>query len=210
MKRLFTAAIIILLMTCFSTSAFAHSHIQGSNPADGDVVTEQLSEVVIEFDGGIEEGSFIELTTAEGEAVDVQDIVIGEGTLTGTLAEPLANDDYQVNWSIISADGHPLEGEFTFTVDAEVSEPAEEETEEPAETETAEDEGTEEPAETETAEEEEAEESAETETAEEEQATESAEQVNDEEDSSSMTVIIIVVLAIIVIVGLFLLLKRKK
>ena len=43
------------------------------------------------------------------------------------------NDGYQVNWSIISADGHPLEGEFSFTVDAAVPESVEEVTEEPSE-----------------------------------------------------------------------------
>lgn len=196
MKRIFSAAIVALLVMCFSTSAFAHSHLHGSNPADGDVVTEPLNEIVLEFDGQIEEGSMIELTTAEGEAVELEDVVIGDGTLTGTVAEPLANNEYQVYWSIISADGHPLEGEFAFTVDAEVPETTEEESEEPAETETAEDEA--------------AEEQAETEVAEDEQSTESAEQVNEEEESSSMTVIIIVVVAIIVIVGLFLLMKRKK
>ena len=69
-----------------------------------------------------------------GKQIEVQDIIIGEGTLTGTVAEPLPNDDYQVNWSIISADGHPLEGEFSFTVNAPVSETVEEVTEEPSET----------------------------------------------------------------------------
>ena len=187
-------AIIALLVMCFSTSAFAHSHLHGSNPADGDVVTESLNEIVLEFDGQIEEGSFIEVTTTEGEAVEVQNIVIGEGTLTGTVAEPLANDDYQVNWSIISADGHPLEGEFAFTVDAEVPDATEEE--DSAESEAVEEEDTEEPAETDVVEE--------------EQPTESTEQVTEEEDSSSSTIgIIIAVIVVIVIFGFFLL-RRKK
>ncbi|WP_249869575.1 copper resistance CopC family protein [Oceanobacillus saliphilus] len=183
MKRIVSVAIVVLVMTCFSTSAFAHSHFQESNPADGEVVTEPLYEIVLEFDGQIEQGSFIEVTTAAEEAVEVQDIIIGEGTLTGTFAEPLANDDYHVYWSIISADGHPLEGEFSFTVDAEVPEAGQEETEEPSETETVE----------------------------EEAPTESAEQLDaEEEESSSMMVIVFIALAIIVIVGFFLLSKRKK
>lgn len=194
MKRIFSAAIVVILVTCFSTSAFAHSHIQGSNPADGDVVTEPLEEIVLEFDGGIEQGSFIEVTTTAGEAVEVQDIEIGEGTLTGTVAEPLANDEYQVNWSIISADGHPLEGEFTFTVDAEVPEAVEEE----------------EQAETETVEDEEPEEQAETETPQDDSATESAEQIDEGEGSSSTMIMVIVGLAILAIVGYILFMKRKR
>ena len=131
LKRMFTAVAAVLLAMSISTSAFAHSHLGGSNPADGDVVTEPLNEIVIEFDGQIEQGSFIDVTTTEGQDIELQEIIIGEGTLTGTVAEPLPNDEYQVNWSIISADGHPLEGEFSFTVNAAVPESVEEVTEEP-------------------------------------------------------------------------------
>lgn len=186
MKRLFTAVVAILLAISISTSAFAHSHISGTNPADGEVVTEPLQEIILEFDGDIEQGSFIEVTTISGEEIDVQDIIIGEGTLTGTLAEPLQNDNYQVNWSIISADGHPLEGEYTFAVDAPVSESEEEVTEEPSVTE----------------------ESAEQTT--EDQETDSAADEVEEESSSSMTVILIVLLIVIVAGAIFFLTKRKK
>lgn len=97
MKRIFTAVAATFLATSISTNAFAHSHLGGSNPADGDVVTEPLNEIVLEFDGQIEQGSFIDVTTTEGQAVELQEIIIGEGTLTGTVAEPLPNDEYQVN-----------------------------------------------------------------------------------------------------------------
>ena len=190
MKRIFTAVAAALLATSISTSAFAHSHLGGSNPADGDVVTEPLNEIVLEFDGQIEQGSFIDVTTTEGQAIELQEIIIGEGTLTGTVAEPLPNDEYQVNWSIISADGHPLEGEFSFTVNAAVPESVEEETKNP-----------------ETGIVEETTESAEQTTEDQESAT-SANEV--EKESSSMTVILIVLLVVIVAGGFFLLTKRKK
>lgn len=185
LKRIFTVTTAILLTMSISTSAFAHSHLEGSNPADGDIVTEPLNEIVLEFDGQIEQGSFIDVQTTKGQAIELQEIIIGDGTLTGTVAEPLPNDEYQVNWSIISADGHPLEGEFSFTVNASVPESVEEVTEEPSET---------------------------TESA--EQSTEDQENVATadevEKESSSMTVILIVLLIVIVAGGFFLLTKRKK
>ena len=185
LKRMFTVIAAILLTMSISTNAFAHSHLEGSNPADGDIVTEPLNEIVLEFDGQIEQGSFIDVQTTKGQAIELQEIIIGDGTLTGTVAEPLPNDEYQVNWSIISADGHPLEGEFSFTVNASVPESVEEVTEEPSET---------------------------TESA--EQSTEDQENVataNEvEKESSSMTVILIVLLIVIVAGGFFLLTKRKK
>lgn len=185
MKRIFIAIGAVIAAMTISTSAFAHSHLGGSNPADGDVVTEPLNEIVLEFDGQIEQGSFIDVKTTKGKEIKLQEMIIGDGTLTGTIDEPLPNDEYQVNWSIISADGHPLEGEFSFTVNVPVSETVEEEQEKPSET---------------------------TEPA--EQPTEDKEQAAAAEDvakeSSSMTVILIVLLVIIVVAGFYFLTKRKK
>lgn len=185
LKHIFTAAVAVLLALSISTSVYAHSHIEGSNPADGDVVTEPLKEIVLEFDGKIEQGSYIDVTTTKGKAIELQKLTIGEGTLTGTIAEPLPNDEYRVNWSIISADGHPLEGEFAFKVNVPVPESVEEKTEEPSVT-----------------------------TKSTEQSTEDQEKAvsTDEvkKESSSMTVILVVLLAIIVAGGFFLLTKRKK
>lgn len=190
MKRLFTAATAALLATSISTSAFAHSHLGGSNPTDGEVVTEPLTEIVLEFDGQIEQGSFIDVTTTSGQAVEIEELIIGEGTLTGTVAEPLPNDDYQVNWSIISADGHPLEGEFSFTVNAPVSESIEEVTEEPVETTEAVEETTEE-----------------TEESTNDQETAVA---DEEEEASSSTSIMAIILLVIIVAGGFFFIKRKK
>ncbi|WP_197280050.1 copper resistance protein CopC [Bacillus sp. FJAT-27251] len=196
MKRVFTAVAAFLLAIAFSASVSAHSHLQGSTPADGDAVTEPLTEIVLEFDGQIEQGSFIEVTTAGGQKFEPEQLIIGEGTLTGTFAQPLANDEYQVNWSIISADGHPLEGEFSFTVNAPASEAEEEAAEEPAETT--------EPSQT-----------PEEETTEpDEQSTENQEEAAtadeaEESASSSMGFVFIVLLAVLAAGGFFLL-KRKK
>ena len=185
LKRMFTVVAAILLTMSLSISAFAHSHLEGSNPADGEIVTEPLNEIVLEFDGQIEQGSFIDVKTTKGQAIELQETIIGDGALTGTVAEPLPNDEYQVNWSIISADGHPLEGEFSFTVNASVPESVEEITEEPSE----------------------ATESAEQSTEKQEDVA-SADEV--EKESSSMPVILIVLLIVIVVGGFLLLTKRKK
>ncbi|MGM0903629.1 MAG: copper resistance CopC family protein [Bacillota bacterium] len=185
MKPIFTIVTAFLLAMTISTSAFAHSHLTGTNPADGDVFTEPLTEIVLEFEGQIEQGSFIDVTTTDGQAVEVQDLIIGEGTLTGTLAEPLANAEYQVNWSIISADGHPLEGEFSFAVNSATSEPTEEETVEPSE----------------------GPDSAEQTPEDREEAT-SADEA--EEESSSVSLLFIVLIVVIVAGGVFFLTKRKK
>ncbi|WP_338471411.1 copper resistance protein CopC [Niallia sp. XMNu-256] len=193
MKRIFIMITAFLLAICISTSALAHSHLGASNPADGDVVTEPLNEIRLEFDANIEQGSYIEVTTTEGQEVEIQEEIIEGDTLTAPLPKPLSDGEYQVNWNIISADGHPLEGEFSFTVDAEIPESAEEETIEPSET---------------------------TEANGGEESTESAQELTEnetstisadaEEQETSKLTMILIVLVLVIVIGGFLLLRKRK
>lgn len=184
-----------LLTISISSSAFAHTHLTGTNPTDGEEITTTLNEIVLEFDGNVEQGSFIDITTTSGQAVEIQDIIIGEGTLTGTVAEALPNDEYQVNWGIISEDGHPLEGVFSFTVNAPVPDVAEEAAEPIVEEPPME--AVEETTET-----------TEQQSAQEQEAA-TVDDV-DEEKSSSSTVLYIVLLVVIVAGVIFFFTKRKK
>lgn len=109
-------------------NAFAHTHVKSTNPADGETITEPLTEVTLTFEGQIEQGSTVVLIDENNEAIEFNSISVADGVMTGTLAEPLENGAYVVKWSSISADGHPMEGEFTFAVEAPVTEEAAEET----------------------------------------------------------------------------------
>ena len=127
MKKIFSIVTVLLLTIMFSVQAFAHSYLSGSNPTDGEVLTESIQEITLNFEGNIMEGSFLSIKTTNGEEVKVTDIEIGDGYLTSVLSEPLTNNEYIVNWSIISADGHPLEGTYSFTVNTPIgTEPSEE------------------------------------------------------------------------------------
>lgn len=187
MKGIFTAAAAVLLALSISNSVLAHSHLGGSNPADGDIVSEPLNEIRLQFEGQIEQGSFIDITTKSGQSVEVQEVIIGKGTLTGTVAEPLPNDEYEVNWSIISADGHPVEGKFSFSVNVPIANSVEKETEESSEKTAIENSP---------------------ETTETEKKVSTADEV--EEEASSTTIILIVLLVVIVAGGFIFLTKRKK
>lgn len=122
--------IILALFSCvfiFSAAGntFAHTHLTSTNPADGETITEPLTEITLTFEGQIEQGSTLELTDADNEAVELKGISVADGVITGTLENPLDNGSYLVKWSSISADGHPLEGEFTFAVSSAAEETTE-------------------------------------------------------------------------------------
>lgn len=110
MKKLILA---ILFALSLPTAAMAHSHMESSVPEDGATVTEPLEEVTLTFSAGIEEGSTITLTGADGE-VGFEEISIDGTDLIGTLAGPLPDGEWTLGWNVISEDGHPIEGEITF------------------------------------------------------------------------------------------------
>ena len=121
MKKTFIAA--LLLAVSFSVpSVQAHTHLLSTNPANGSEVTTELSSIALTYDDQIEKGSFFEVTSSEGQSMDVEAFTVEDRMLTGSFAQPLANDSYTVAWKVISKDGHPQTGEFSFTVNVHTEE----------------------------------------------------------------------------------------
>lgn len=134
MKRFIPVAAAAIVTTTMSLPAFAHSELTDSTPTDGAVVKEQLDEVSITFSGKIEKGSDITVTDSEGDKMDAKELTIDNTKMTVTFDEPLDNDTYNVDWNVLSGDGHPVEGTYSFSVDAkEVAEEKEDVVEEKVE-----------------------------------------------------------------------------
>ena len=115
MKKTSLAA-LFLAVSLSATTVDAHTHLLSTNPVNGAEVTTELSSISLTYGGQIEEGSFFEITSSEGQNIEVETFTVEERVLTGSLAQPLENGAYIVAWTSISEDGHPLTGEFSFTV----------------------------------------------------------------------------------------------
>lgn len=115
MKKSFMTFILIFL--CFNPDieVFAHSYTKESNPAEGEVVEEPLEMIDITFETEIETIGELFLTN-NYETVKVENITIEEDQLIGKFDKPLENGRYKATWKIVGADGHPLEGTISFTV----------------------------------------------------------------------------------------------
>lgn len=135
MKTMLFSILAALLL--FVPNAAAHTYISETIPQDGSTVTENVQQVVLTFEGKIEEGSTFKVIAADGTAYTPQSITLVDGVLTGTFEPALANETYTVKWDTISQDGHPLSGEFGFTVNASVEEQVIEKEEESTEQEVA-------------------------------------------------------------------------
>ena len=181
MKALLLSILAAFLL--FVPNAAAHTYLETTTPQDGESVTTELQTIVLTYSGQIEEGSTFNVLASDGSKIAIDSITLHDGVLTGQLSAPLVNDTYKVIWNSISQDGHPLSGEFSFTVDVPVSEEATEVDEVIA---TEEDETTE---------------------------TATAQEVTDQnEEKSSTTPLLIVgaILVVLVLVSLVTLAKRKK
>lgn len=138
MKKIIQLTIVSLLFFFLTTTVSAHTELSTTNPANGSEMTEPLSEITLTYSGQIEEGSAFDLQNEQGEAIPVESFSITDGVLTGTLASPLENGAYTVNWNSISEDGHPLNGTFSFTVVVPEQDPVTTETQETEDAESAE------------------------------------------------------------------------
>lgn len=117
----------LLLLFTFTTTVAAHTGLENSSPKDGEVATEQVQEISLDFETKIEKGSTFVVNAIDGPAVPITDITLNEKHMTGTVEQPLENGEYLVQWEIIGADGHPIEGEFTFFVETEQTQELKEE-----------------------------------------------------------------------------------
>ncbi|MBL0887795.1 copper resistance CopC family protein [Myceligenerans indicum] len=101
-----------------SPPAAAHDQLLASDPADGDEFDTMPDAVTLTFsDEPLETGAEVVLTDGDGATVALQDITVDGSALSASLPSTLPGGEYHVAWHIVSGDGHPLEGAFSFTVD---------------------------------------------------------------------------------------------
>jgi methionine-rich copper-binding protein CopC len=118
----FNLALLLLLLT--GSAAQAHADFVSSNPSDGSVVQSFPSEISLTFNE--------ELLTLDDESVntislfgpDEIEISLSSAEANGAnLVATVAGDaaalpagKYRVSYRAVSADGHPVKGEFSFEV----------------------------------------------------------------------------------------------
>lgn len=110
------------LLTFFSAPALAHDTLVDISPASGDVLSSTTFEAVLTFNNPllvIEGQTNAELATKLVGATDwiTHPITIDGSTMVAqvNLAE---TGSYDLRWSVVSSDGHPISGESTFVIDA--------------------------------------------------------------------------------------------
>src|SRR5690625_3369201 len=113
MKRSIIITLLILIMS--SNTVYAHTSMTLSSPKDGEVVNEEVYEIVLEFNTRIETTSTIKVFD-ETETEVALNTQVNDDVMIGGFMSPLTNGTYTVEWKIIGADGHPMQGTYSFIV----------------------------------------------------------------------------------------------
>ncbi|MFD6440610.1 copper resistance protein CopC [Peribacillus sp. NPDC060186] len=108
--------LFLLLFILFSNQALAHTDLKDSTPKNGEVIIEQIQDLTLNFETKVEQTSKINVSNSKGESVKLGNFVIEDDEMWATFLQPLKNGNYKVDWEIIGTDGHPIEGEFSFSV----------------------------------------------------------------------------------------------
>ena len=121
--RLFAASILALVTSVTLTALPASSHEQlvDQEPKSGQVLEAGISEVRLSFSDDL-----ISLDNSAGSEIVILDsnqnpVNNGCAVIDARTAIARANIDtpgtYQVGWRVVSGDGHPISGSFSFVVE---------------------------------------------------------------------------------------------
>lgn len=129
--RLAVASTTVVLAAAWALAlgspAAAHDALEATDPADGAVLDEAPTQVVLTFaaeQAGV--GAEVVVTGPDGASWTDGPAVVSGTTVTQPLAPGMPDGGYTVAWRSVAQDGHPVTGAFTFSLDAPDAEPADE------------------------------------------------------------------------------------
>jgi methionine-rich copper-binding protein CopC len=114
------AALVAALWGSTAAPAAAHDEAIANSPATGAVVTEQPGTFSVTMSDNIlnlgSASSAMQVAGPDGQSLYYGDGCVSvEGAVAMTQAQLGEPGEYTVTWQVVSTDGHPVSGAFTFT-----------------------------------------------------------------------------------------------
>lgn len=105
-----------------ASPAWAHVRLLQTSPKSDTVITQPIQHVTLVFNETGLKPTFTTVVVRDAAGRNYADgSVTVEGTAVNQAVKPLPGGTIQVSWRTVSADGHPVEGRFVFTVAAEAA-----------------------------------------------------------------------------------------
>jgi methionine-rich copper-binding protein CopC len=120
MKKIIATFLVAAISIGLPQIANAHAQLTDSNPGVNKTV-KSLSEFVwVEFDGNLmvfggKHPNVITVTDAKKNRVDAGGSIVGGARLSTRIKQGLKPGKYLVFYRVVSEDGHPVQGSFSFT-----------------------------------------------------------------------------------------------
>lgn len=116
-SRILIATSLIFAVT--TTPAIAHTKLLTSDPIAGSLVESWPTEISLTFDDdlitvGDEKSNFLVVNNAVGDQISADDEVVTGSQIKVSLDPNTVTGPVLVYYRVVSADGHPVEGEYTF------------------------------------------------------------------------------------------------
>lgn len=110
-------ACVALLGAFLPGQALAHGLLVQTAPAADAVVAEPPVEISLSFNEKIEARfSGIDLVRPDGAAIAIGEIAVVDMNMVAPVLDYLPPGVYQVDWHVLSADGHKVAGSYRFEV----------------------------------------------------------------------------------------------
>ena len=120
MKKITSALMTLALFLFGVQNANAHAQLSSSFPTKNQTVKVLPTLVWLEFDGdllsfGDRQIHRLTVTNAKKVRVDVGGPIVGGARISTRLKDGLPSGKYLVSYRVVSGDGHPVVGSFSFT-----------------------------------------------------------------------------------------------
>lgn len=120
-------ALLLMVIGAVIAPAVAHAHASavGSTPSADEVLDSAPSMVEVQFDSALlDMGAALVVRGADGSSITVGDGVIGDRVYSIAVDPEAPSGTYDVAYRVVSADGHTIEGSFSYVVDGPAQEPS--------------------------------------------------------------------------------------
>jgi methionine-rich copper-binding protein CopC len=116
--RLVVSALLgVFASGVIATAAVAHTALTASTPSDGQTVAE-LDRVSLEFSGELLDiGASLTLVSEGAEPVELDVEHAAENRIEAAVPA-LDSGPHVLEWRVVAEDGHPIEGQIAFQIDA--------------------------------------------------------------------------------------------
>ena len=111
------AALATLVLVVAAAPAGAHAQLIQTSPVGGEVLDTAPTEITVTFSEKVSTNAdSLRLYDGSGARVALGAPTSSSGTVAAPVRASIDDGAYIVTWRVVSADGHPIQGSFTFQV----------------------------------------------------------------------------------------------